>query len=256
MEINENAYQIYETCNSIIEAEKYIVKGYSVLHIQLQGQSCLEDSSVDDDERCFIFENQKAGGSGYIFSFSEGTFKQCEYSENYLRYIKSPQLNDPLSGNLVMYIIQEIRFNSGSACIHLAPMIATLMNYLISKHQEYLQFENDKIPGITPFRIKQIEQHIKNRIDSCITTSELAQLCGLSQYHFIRMFKRTTGQTPHQYINRLKMEKAKELLGSENKSIIQVGFATGFDNPSHFTQVFKSIVGITPLKFRKGMLLY
>ncbi len=252
MELNQLAYQVHKRCNSIVQAEKYYsVHGCSILHIPLQMDAVpLEDSLVNYNERFFVFESQIGLTHQYVFSFHQGRFKLCEFDENCFKYYDSPQLNDPLSNNLVLFIVQELKFNSGSECIHLSPMLISLMNYLNRKQEEFIQFENDKIPGITPYRIKQIERYIKNRIDCCITTLELAQLCDLSQYHFIRMFKRTTGQTPHQFIIQLKMEKAKELLSS-NKSIIQIGFATGFDNPSHFTQVFKNFFGITPLKFRR-----
>ena len=57
--------------------------------------------------------------------------------------------------------------------------------------------------------------------------------------------------TPLQYITMIKIEKAKELLLYSNESVIQVGMAIGYDNPAHFSRLFKKEIGVAPLYFKK-----
>ena len=105
--------------------------------------------------------------------------------------------------------------------------------------------------GLTPFQIHKIHRYVRKHIDRPVLTSELAKVVELSIHYFIRVFKRTMGETPHQFVMRLKLEEAKKLLISTDESVIQVGLGVGCENPSHFSQLFKSNFGIPPLKFRK-----
>jgi AraC family transcriptional regulator len=82
------------------------------------------------------------------------------------------------------------------------------------------------------------------------STEDIARLANLSAYHFIRVFKQQTGQTPYEYLMDIKLEKAKEMLKSKNYTIIEICFSCGFTNHSHFTTTFKKRVGVTPSEYR------
>jgi AraC family transcriptional regulator len=77
---------------------------------------------------------------------------------------------------------------------------------------------------------------------------ELAQLAGMSPHYFCELFKNSTGLSPHQYSLRCRVDRAKEFLRSPQYTIIQVAKAIGFADQSHFTKVFRRIVGVTPTK--------
>lgn len=68
----------------------------------------------------------------------------------------------------------------------------------------------------------------------------------MSPYHFARTFKHVTGVAPHQYVLKVRLERAKSLLLRGNLSIAEVAHKVGFFDQSHFTRYFKRLVGVTP----------
>src|SRR3546814_9877413 len=68
----------------------------------------------------------------------------------------------------------------------------------------------------------------------------------LSPSHFLRLFKVATGQTPHQFIVRRRVEKAQHLLRGTSQPIAQIAFACGFSHQQHFSNVFTKFNGMTP----------
>lgn len=98
--------------------------------------------------------------------------------------------------------------------------------------------------------VKRAIEYIRTYYNRDFSLDELAAAVNLSPYHFIRVFKAETEKTPFEYLLEVKIEKAKELLESNNKKITEIGLACGFSNPSHFSRVFKKNVGISPTDYR------
>jgi AraC family transcriptional regulator len=73
----------------------------------------------------------------------------------------------------------------------------------------------------------------------------------MSEFHFSRLFKKATGHSPSQFFIRLRMARARQLLLETDRSIIDIGLDVGYSSPSHFSQVFKRQVGLTPSHYRK-----
>jgi len=71
-------------------------------------------------------------------------------------------------------------------------------------------------------------------------------------YHFARLFRRTVGVPPHQYVLRRRVERAKELLLTGRLGLSEVALAAGFSDQSHLTRVFRRAVGLTPARFRRA----
>jgi AraC family transcriptional regulator len=69
---------------------------------------------------------------------------------------------------------------------------------------------------------------------------------------FHRAFKDTTGETPLAYIQRMRIQRAMELLASRDLSVLQLATKVGFLSPSHFSRLFQRQVGMTPSRYRQG----
>ncbi len=84
-----------------------------------------------------------------------------------------------------------------------------------------------------------------------ISLKDIARAACLSPYHFCRLFKKEMGITCISYLSRLRIEKAKSLLGNTPYPVTQICFEVGFNDLSHFERVFRSIEGIPPSAYRK-----
>jgi len=99
-------------------------------------------------------------------------------------------------------------------------------------------------------RLAPVVQFIEKQLAEKLSVPELAQQVGISPYHFVRLFKQTTGLTPHQYLLSRRIERARRLLEDENLSIAVIAVDTGFASQSHLTELFRREFGITPAVYR------
>lgn len=107
-----------------------------------------------------------------------------------------------------------------------------------------------------PYEIDILERLYKARsfIDTNFTLpldlNLIAAQAFLSPYHFLRLFKRTFYMTPHQYLTRKRIERAKELLKDSELSIMEICFEVGFESVGSFSTLFHKYAGFPPAAYR------
>jgi AraC family transcriptional regulator len=104
--------------------------------------------------------------------------------------------------------------------------------------------------GLSAKRLRQVTDFIADNYSRDLKLNELAHVAGMSSFHFAREFKRTTGTTPHQYLIKFRIERAKALLAKNELPLIEVGLRSGFSHQSHFTRLFRRLTGTTPHSYR------
>jgi AraC family transcriptional regulator len=119
------------------------------------------------------------------------------------------------------------------------------------------QYSSDRLPpekryvnGLTNRRLRLVLDLIESDLSEDLTLKSLATAAGLSEYHFLRMFKQSTGYTPHQYVIVQRIERAKELLKKTEMTITEIAFLLGFSSSAHFTHHFHRKTGVTPSEVR------
>ena len=101
--------------------------------------------------------------------------------------------------------------------------------------------------------MRNVLSYINENFRRNLTTEELAAVCHLHPTHFIRAFKLKTAQTPHQYINDIRMEYARQLLDRSDRSIVEIAEDAGFYDPAHFSRAFKRHFALTPTQYRNTL---
>lgn len=104
--------------------------------------------------------------------------------------------------------------------------------------------------GLSPFVLRNVLAFIEENLSEPLTLAELADQAALSEYHFARMFRQSMGQAPHQYVMLRRMEKAKVLVQHTAKPLTEIALACGFNSASHFSNRFRSVMGMTPSQLR------
>lgn len=99
-------------------------------------------------------------------------------------------------------------------------------------------------------RIQQVLLYIRKNLGAENDVDTLANMVGLSKDHLIRLFKKSTGETPIQYITMRKIERAEILLSTTNLSVKEVAHTVGYEDHSYFNRIFKKVVGLTPRDYR------
>jgi AraC-like DNA-binding protein len=104
--------------------------------------------------------------------------------------------------------------------------------------------------GLTPWQVRQVNRHIDESLASTIRTDDCAAAARLSNSHFRRAFKVTFGLTFFRYVNQRRIERAQELMVMTEQPLCQIAEQCGFADQSHFTRVFRRLVGPSPAIWR------
>jgi len=107
---------------------------------------------------------------------------------------------------------------------------------------------------LAPRPLRLAMEHMEQRLGSRILLADLASMTGLSQWHFSRAFKASTGMAPYQWHLRARIRRAQQLLLDDELSVAEVAAAAGFADQAHFTRLFRRSIGVTPAMWRKARL--
>lgn len=107
----------------------------------------------------------------------------------------------------------------------------------------------NRLGGLSKRKLQQAIHYIHQHLSEEVTLEAIATHLNMSHFYFCRMFKQSTGVTPYQYLLRLRIEHAKQLLLQGDLSIVEIALEVGFANQSHLTHHFKRLVGVTPKQF-------
>jgi AraC family transcriptional regulator len=107
--------------------------------------------------------------------------------------------------------------------------------------------------GLGSARLRRIKELVHAKMEDDLSLDEMAQSVGLSTAHFARMFRKSTGETPHQFVLRQKVERAKAMLRAPDARVLDVAVACGFKTQQHFAQVFRDVWGVSPTEYRQDI---
>jgi AraC family transcriptional regulator len=105
--------------------------------------------------------------------------------------------------------------------------------------------------GLGSARLRKIKELVDANMDDDLSLDEMAQSVELSTAHFARMFRKSTGETPHQFVRRQRVERAKAILRAPDTRVLDVAVACGFKTQQHFAQVFRDVCGVSPTEYRQ-----
>ena len=93
--------------------------------------------------------------------------------------------------------------------------------------------------------------YMRENIENRITLADVLKYVGYSQSHFSSLFKKNTGMSPLAYFNKLKIERACELLNKTDLKINQICYKIGIDDPFYFSRLFSKTIGVSPTKYKE-----
>jgi AraC-like DNA-binding protein len=100
-------------------------------------------------------------------------------------------------------------------------------------------------------RLQRARRFIEGAYDEVIDLERIAAEADFSRYHFLRRFKDAFGETPHAYLTRRRIERAKQLLARTDLPVTQICFEVGFSSLGSFSTLFSRHVGRSPDRFRR-----
>jgi len=158
--------------------------------------------------------------------------------------------HDPVIMSVGLALMAELETEKESGRMYAESLANILALHLLRHYTASTRSGQRFVGGLSGKKLRLVLDFIDVNYAGDLGLSELAAVAGMSTFHFAREFKRATGATPHQYLIRLRIERAKELLSRSEMSLVDVGFKAGFSHQSHFTRLFRKLTGTTPQSYR------
>jgi AraC-like DNA-binding protein len=158
---------------------------------------------------------------------------------------------DPLMERLVRALLP-----ADEAGVVLRGFYTDALHAALLKRLADLRGDTDPDPGgrrsvkLPAWRLKRVSEYVETNLGSPLSLAGLAKAAGLSSMYFAAQFRLATGMRPHDYVVRRRIQRAKAMLSDAGTPIVDVALSVGFQSQSHFTTVFKRIVGFTPQRWR------
>lgn len=159
--------------------------------------------------------------------------------------------SDPLVRQIGLALKADLEMNRTGSRFYADSMATALCAHLIrhySTGKHPFQAYGD---GLSKRRLKQAVEYIHEHLHENLSLTEIAENLEMSQYYFCRLFKQSTGVTPHQYLIQQRVERAKQLLRQPDLAITRIALECGFSNLSHFAKYFRKHTGVSPKRFRE-----
>lgn len=103
---------------------------------------------------------------------------------------------------------------------------------------------------LTNSQVQRVRDYAESNLDQKVTLAELAAVCRLSPPYFCSTFRSTIGQSPHQWLRELRIDRSKALLANDRLSIMDIALSVGFQNQGSFATAFRKLTGMSPSSYR------
>src|SRR5580692_11021961 len=158
---------------------------------------------------------------------------------------------DPRLGALVAAAHAEMVAGFPSGRLFLDSVEQAMAVALVNGHAVRHRPVQIRRGGLGSARLRRIKELVHVKMEEDLSLDEMAQSVGLSTAHFARMFRKSTGKTPHQFVLRQRIERAKTMLRAPDARVLDVAIACGFKTQQHFAQVFRDVWGVSPTEYRQ-----
>ncbi|MEO1593389.1 MAG: AraC family transcriptional regulator [Cyanobacteria bacterium J06632_22] len=185
--------------------------------------------------------------NGFVGQVAEKTLGQdCDR----IQLVPAFQTHDPQIEAIATMLLAELQGESFGSHLYIESLANVLAVHLL-RHHTTTQPDLPTYEGGLPQRqLLQVLDYIDAHLGNEITLADLAQLVGMSQFHFGRLFKQSLGLSPYQYLLQQRVERAKQLLKQTDNPVAEIALECGFNSHSHLGRKFRQLTGITPKAYR------
>ncbi|MFM2313441.1 MAG: hypothetical protein RLZZ04_2717 [Cyanobacteriota bacterium] len=159
---------------------------------------------------------------------------------------------DPFIYQIGIALKSALFKHSDRSRLYAETLVNTLILHLLEHYTTTRPNLRECVAGQLPqYKLQQVIDYINDYLDHDLSLQELSNLVQMSPHYFSQLFKQSTGITPHQYVIRCRIERAKDLMRQGKLCIAEIATQVGFVDQSHLHRYFKQLVGVTPKTYQK-----
>lgn len=151
---------------------------------------------------------------------------------------------DPFAGEVARKLADEAESN-GAASLLVESLGNALAVHLLREYAHDGPRTPPRLTALADDLLRRVTDYVEGHLDGDVSLGRLAAVAGLSPYHFTRVFRAAVGTTPHQYVIRRRVERARQLL-AEGCDIARAAARVGFSGQSHLHHHVRRLLGVTP----------
>lgn len=157
---------------------------------------------------------------------------------------------DPLLTQIGLTLQQELRAPTVAGKLYAETAAQMIAVHLLRYHAQITYPLKEETQRLALSQIQRVREYVQHHLDHDLSLAELAQQSGFSTFHFTRLFRQATGESPHQYVMNRRIETAQRLLKETDLPLSQIALTTGFSSQSHFTRTLTRYLGQPPRQYR------
>lgn len=184
--------------------------------------------------------------SGFIQSVA----KALDLNPDRLELLTEFRTRDPQIEAIAMLLLTELKQENLGERLYIESLANLLAVHLLRQYSAVKPRLTIYEGGLPERQLLQVLEYINEHLSQDIKLADLAQLLGMSQFHFSHLFKQAIGTAPYQYLLQQREERAKQLLKQTDRSITDIAFRCGFNSHSHLSKQFRRFTGMTPRAYR------
>ncbi len=162
------------------------------------------------------------------------------------RFDCPPGATDPVMFHLAQALIPLMDMPDGASDFLIEHLSLALLAHLTAVYGSAPPEWSRRKGRLAPWQEQRAKEYMLLNMAKGVSLEQIAQECRLSRAHFARYFKNTTGNSAYAWLQKMRIQKAQELLGRHEQSLTQIALECGFTDQSHFFRVFKSVIGTPP----------
>jgi AraC family transcriptional regulator len=162
-------------------------------------------------------------------------------------------ITDPTLRHIALALRAGIQTGDALDRMYGEALSTALAVHLLREYGAAVPGPKKRHPRLPREKLVRAVEYIQDQLGTDLTVSGIAQAVYMSPYHFTKLFKESTGQSPHQYVIDARVKKAKELLTTGKFSISEVAHHVGFADQAHLTRHFKRVFGSPPNKLLRRL---
>ncbi len=166
-----------------------------------------------------------------------------------LEYV--PQFEDPGLAGVLRSMAKEVGDGCPNGALFAESLSVGVLLHLRRTRALRLPHAQRERGRLAEWQLRRLNDLVDANLTSDLTLGALAAAVGLSKPHFVRLFRNTSGMSPHAYVVDRRVKRACTLLRHSTLSIVEVASEAGFANQSHLTRVFRRVYGVTPGEARR-----
>lgn len=158
---------------------------------------------------------------------------------------------DPLLMQIGFALWRELEQPASAGKLYAQTAAQMLAVHLLRHYTARGAVIREHASGLTQRQVRRVVDFVQAHLSQDLSLEDLARQVGFSPYHFARLFRQATGESPHRFVLRQRIEQAQHLLTETDMPLALVALQSGFANQSHLTSVFKQQCGLTPRAYRQ-----